>query len=234
MSTLPFFLSQEQPCDYLPGQKAQIVFLAPDMKTDTRLYSRLAEQGFRRSGDMIYRPHCKNCSACIPVRIPVERFRPNRSQRRTLRKNKELIVRPQPPTYADEHYALYKRYLRARHRDGSMANSNPDDYIRFLSSDWCHTKFYEFRLDRQLIAVAVVDQFDDALSAVYTFFEPALPERSLGTYAVLWQILQAQNLNLAWLYLGFWIRACEKMAYKSQFRPLEIYRDGKWISFPHL
>lgn len=229
---LSLYLSTDHPCSYLPGNTACSIFITPDQGLNAPIYSSLATQGFRRSGDLAYRPHCSQCHACIPVRVPVNQFRPNRSQRRTLQKNVDLVVSAHPPLYVEEHYLLFLRYIAARHDESEMLNSNPGDYIDFLASTWCETVFYEFRCAGELVAVAVVDWLHDAWSAVYTFYAPELPERSLGTYAVLWQLGEAQRQGLHWLYLGYWIKNCRKMAYKQRFRPLQAYHNGEWITLP--
>lgn len=218
-------------CSYLPGKLAQSLYVDNEASLDAVTYSRLAEQGFRRSGDLVYRPDCLKCKACVPVRIPVARFTPNRSQLRTLRDNRDVTVTPKPAVYAEEHYRLFCRYLDARHEEGGMANSSPEDYLGFLASEWSDTRFVEFRAQGQLLAVAVVDVLDGGLSAVYTFFDPQQTARGLGTLAVLWQIGEARRLGLEWVYLGFWIGDCRKMNYKERFRPLEALLDSEWRVF---
>lgn len=198
----------------------------------TRLYSMLIAYGFRRSGDLVYRPHCKACSACIPLRIPAARFRPDRSQRRTFRRNQDISVNHSPAEFNEEHFQLFKRYLCARHADGSMVHSSKEDYVRFLCSSWCKTTFAEFRIGHQLAAVSVIDQLNDAFSAVYTFFDTTISrQRSLGVFAVLWQIQEAQKQGLSNVYLGYWIKACGKMSYKDQYRPIEAYIDNRWRGY---
>ena len=194
-------------------------------------YSSLIARGFRRSGDMVYRPDCQHCSACKPVRIPVARFLPNRSQLRTLRLNADLTATPKPAEFAEEHYLLFKRYLAARHDDGGMADSTRQDYIEFVGSSWADTWFVEFRLQGTLVSVAVVDRLVNGLSAVYTFFDPSHAARGLGALAVLWQIGEAKRLRLDWLYLGYWIGACRKMNYKENYRPLEVMLVERWVAF---
>ncbi len=228
------YLSRPHPCDYLPNQCAQSLFLSADTGIDLGRYSALVAKGFRRSGRLVYRPHCPGCRACIPVRVPVGRFRPNRSQRRCWRKNRDLSVTARPAEFRREHYALYRRYLEARHGDGGMADSSPGDYTNFLLCDWCDTRFYEFRHRDTLLAVAVVDVLENALSAVYTFFDPEQSGRGLGTYAILWEIAAARRMGLRWLYLGYWIAQCGKMAYKNRFQPLEYFRGDHWHDRPPL
>ncbi len=231
MISIPLYLSVENDCEYLSGSKSRLVFVARDFPMTSDVYSQLAGKGLRRSGEMVYGPKCDHCSACIPVRIPVRDFSPSRSQRRALTKNADLSVSLQPPKFDRECFVLYSRYLEARHSDGSMAGSTPDDFVRFLSSPWSSTEFIEFRLSKKLVCVAVVDYLNNALSSVYTFFDPDCSNRSLGTFSILWQIQAAKERGLEWLYLGFWIQQCQKMAYKNLFRPIEAYQNGAWIPF---
>jgi arginine-tRNA-protein transferase len=231
MRHIQFFRGPGHPCSYLPNYIARSAYVDTQLELDTLTYSRLAEQGFRRSGDLVYRPHCIACEACVPVRIPVAEFTPDRSQRRTWHDNEDLTIIPKPAEYDDEHYRLFQRYLSARHEEGGMADSGPEDYIGFLGSRWSDTAFVEFRLGNKLLAVAVVDRLLDGLSAVYTFFDPGYPQRSLGTLAVLWQVSESRRLGLSWVYLGFWIEECRKMNYKKRFRPLEARLNGQWRRF---
>ncbi len=223
-----FYVTAPHPCDYLADETARMLFLPPDIDLSTTAYTDLVSRGFRRSGNLVYRPHCGTCSSCVPIRIPVEGFRPNRSQKRCLRKNQDLEVIPQPAAFRQEHFDLYKRYLHSRHAGGTMVDSTEEDYINFLTCNWCETVFYEFRYQRQLLAVAVTDMLETGLSAVYTYFDPQFQHRSLGTFAVLWQIEETARKHRPWLYLGYWIAQCPKMSYKIQYRPAEIYLNQKW------
>lgn len=223
---LPLLFTTEHDCSYLPGRQARSLVAAPESPMTTALYSRLVQHGFRRSGDRVYRPQCAACADCIPVRVLVRQFQPNRAQRRNLKANADLTATPLPAVFQPEHYALYERYLAWRHADGRMADTSPEDYREFLTNDWCNTRLVEFRAQGQLAAVAAVDRLTDGLSAVYTFYEPTMAKRGLGDYAVLWQIDQAQALDLEYLYLGYWIAACRKMAYKDRYRPFESLRPG--------
>ena len=157
MISVPLYLSVENDCEYLSGNKSRLMFVAKDFPMTSDVYSQLAAKGLRRSGEMVYGPKCDRCSACIPVRVPVRDFSPTRSQRRTLTKNADLSVSRQPPKFDGEYFVLYSLYLEARHSDGSMAGSTPDDFLRFLSSPWATTEFIEFRLSKKLVCVAVVD-----------------------------------------------------------------------------
>jgi arginyl-tRNA--protein-N-Asp/Glu arginylyltransferase len=228
MASIPLLITSPHACGYLPDQQAQSVFVAPSTELNNALYSILIGNGFRRSGDDVYRPHCPQCSQCVPVRIPVAQFKPNRNQKRCRQKNLHTTASIKPAVFEQAHYDLYLRYQHQRHADGHMANTTPDDYIRFLGSSWCDTRFVEFSIEGELAAVAIVDCVDNALSAVYTFFDPEFSGHSLGVYAVLWQIEYAKQLNLDWLYLGFWIADCSKMNYKNQYQPLEGFIDQQW------
>lgn len=225
---LGFFTTPPHDCGYLPGLRAVTLFVDPRMRPDTAAYSLLSQHGFRRSGGHLYRPKCPNCEACIPIRVPVADFKPRRAQRRNLRMNADITVTPREPVYDPLHFELYHRYLTSRHKGGGMENPDPDSYMDFLSTSWATTTFYEFRRGTELFAVAVVDHLDDALSAVYTFFDPAHPQRGLGRYAILKEIELARAMGLKWLYLGYWIAQCRKMSYKTEFMPHQYYRDGAW------
>lgn len=229
---LSFFLTPAHKCGYMPGREAVTIFVDPRIRPNIATYTMLSQHGFRRSGDHVYRPKCAACNACIPVRIPVAEFQPRRIQRRTLSANHDLTVIPKAPVFQTDHFQLYDRYLAARHPGGSMENPDPDAYLDFLTATWADTMFYEFRLGPRLLAVSVVDHLLDGLSAVYTFFEPTLPQRSLGRFAVLKQIELARALGLRWLYLGYWIEECRKMVYKTEYQPLEYYVEGRWQRTP--
>jgi arginine-tRNA-protein transferase len=231
------YLSMPHPCSYLPERTSTIVFVDPQCVLDEGLYGSFVRQGFRRSGDLVYRPYCQNCSACVPVRIPVHEFRPSRGQKRTWKKNRDIVVRAAAPEFSQEHFDLYRRYQSGRHYGSSMDDPDPQRYVSFLASRQAKTVFYELRAGSgagpdvnpdTLLAVAVVDILPDGLSAVYTFYEPDLPARGLGVYAILWQIAQTRHLGLPFLYLGYWIKETPKMAYKTQFRPLHALRNGRW------
>lgn len=229
---LGFFTTPPHRCGYLPGREAVTLFVDPRMRPDGPTYTLLSQHGFRRSGGHIYRPKCPSCEACIPIRLPVADFTPHRSHRRNLRINADISVNPREPIYDPLHFRLYYRYITARHAGGGMENPDPGSYMDFLTANWATTTFYEFRSGPDLFAVAVVDRLDDGLSAVYTFFDPSLPHRSLGRYAILQEIEIARNLGLKWLYLGYWIEECRKMSYKTDFTPYQYYVNGAWRDPP--
>jgi len=227
-ASLDLYISPEHPCSYLPGREARTVFVDPNLAMDQMLYTLLASHGFRRSGAHIYRPHCRECHACVPLRVPVRDFKPSRTQKRVLKRNADLIVTLKTAEFDAEHFALYGRYLAARHPGGGMDGESPDDYRQFLLSPWGRTTLMEMRLAGRLLAVAVTDELQDGLSAVYTFYEPEVETRSLGTYAVLMQIDEARRRRLSWVYLGYWISESRKMSYKARFRPFEALREDGW------
>lgn len=218
----------EHECSYLPERTARTVFVDPRHPLDSRQYALLARQGMRRSGPYVYQPNCPACRACKSLRVDARAFTPNRSQRRCLKRNTDLQVITRPPEYRDEHFRLYLYYLSRRHPGSGMDDPDPDRYMDFLVAGWANTRFHEIRLDGMLLGVAVTDRLPDGLSAVYTFFHPDYPGRSLGTWAILWQIEQARQAGLPWVYLGYWIAECAQMRYKTAFQPCEIHDGGRW------
>lgn len=231
---LALYLTAEHPCSYLEGLRARTLFVDPLARLETATYQALVDQGFRRSGSHVYRPACRGCARCVPVRIPVRDFRPDRSQRRNWERNApDLRLVDAPAAFDPTHFALYLRYLASRHPDGSMADdTSTESYRRFLVDPWGgETHFLELRLANRLVGVAVTDRLLHGLSAVYTFFDPELARRAPGTLAVLAQIEVARRLGLPYLYLGYWIGACRKMAYKDRFRPIEAWDGRVWRRF---
>lgn len=225
---LAFYATAPQVCSYLPGKAAVSVFADPNVNMSTELYSRLAEFGFRRSGQHVYIPKCPGCHACIPARNIANRFQASRSQRRIISRNQDITVSQIPARYSDEYFELYRHYLTQRHSGGGMDNPTPDSFMNFLTSSWSDTVFIEFRSKKILVAVSVMDRLVNALSAVYTFFDPSFARQSPGQYAILWMIREARRLNLTRVYLGFWIEDCQKMAYKTNFHPVELLQQQGW------
>jgi arginine-tRNA-protein transferase len=222
------FQTAEHRCGYYPDRLARDLVLDPADPALAGIYGNALAMGFRRSGAHVYRPACLGCSACRPVRIPVARFIPDRSQRRCLKRNSDLQLSVQPAARSEENFALYRRYLDSRHAGGGMDQPQASDFDAFLACAWSPTRFLEFRLGAQLLAVAVTDVLPNALSAVYTFFEPEQAGRSLGTFAILSQIEQARREGRAHLYLGFWLDGHPKMHYKRNFQPLETLVGKDW------
>jgi arginine-tRNA-protein transferase len=227
MQRIQLFLSTEHPCGYLPARESRNAYVDPSYPLSPARYGTLIEQGFRRSGDHVYRPHCALCKKCLAARVPVEDFRAHRSQKRCLMRNRDLNWHV-ATTLTDEHYALFQRYIGARHAGEGMDGDSPESFHTFLECSWGETQFWEFRLATKLICVAVVDVLPQGLSAVYTFFDPGFDERSLGTHAVLRQIEQARRLKLPYVYLGYWVEGSKKMDYKRRFQPLEVFDGNHW------
>ncbi len=225
---LKFFATQPHECSYLTDQEATTLFMDPDISLEQPLYSKLADLGFRRSGRHIYRPHCANCNSCIPARIPVRLFSRRRSQRKAWNKNQDLNVSQHKACFTEEYFELYASYINSCHKDGDMYPATKDQFTGFLvdSPELC--RFYEFRLEGQLIAVSVVDTLASGFSAIYTFYTPKLPGRSLGKFCILWLINETHNQGLEYFHMGYWIRHCRKMSYKIEYRPIELYVNQRW------
>lgn len=226
--SITLYSGPQHPCGYLPEHTACNWFIDPALALNPGLYSHLLARGFRRSGGFVYRPACPECSACIPVRIPVACFRPKRWATRNLRKNRDLVLSLRNHGISDAAFDLYRKYQRRRHPGGDMDYGNSLQVEGFLYCSWLERLTLEWHLDDRLVAVSILDEVPDALSAVYTFFDPDLTDRSLGTYAILNAIALARSRHHRWLYLGYWVEASRKMRYKARFRPLECYTGNQW------
>jgi arginine-tRNA-protein transferase len=226
--TIPCYISAPFDCGYLANHEARNLIIDPKLALSDTLLANLLNMGFRRSGGHIYRPRCEQCQQCISLRLPVNQFRPNRSQRRTWRKNQDLQHSISPAEHKEDQFKLYQDYISYCHPESSMNDSEQEDYLSFLTAPGITTRFHEFRLKGDLLAVAVTDHTPAGLSSVYTFYNPRHPRRSLGTFAILWQIHYAHQLGLPWVYLGYWIKDCAKMRYKSLFKPCDGYFANHW------
>jgi arginine-tRNA-protein transferase len=226
------YLSMPHPCSYLDGRLSTILFVDPQRLLDAGEYGAFVRQGFRRSGDLVYRPHCQGCSACVPVRVPVREFQGTRGQRRVWSRNHDIAVIEKPARFEQAHFELYRRYQAGRHPESGMNDADPQKYLGFLASRQVGTAFFELRAASRLLGVAVADLLPDGLSAVYTFYDPDLPARGLGVYAILWEIAETARRGLDYLYLGYWIAESPKMSYKTNYQPLEALHQGRWERLP--
>ena len=224
-----FYLTATRPCPYIEGHGERKIVSKLDGLDAGERYDTLSRGGFRRSQNFAYRPSCPACRACVPVRVVASEFAPDRGMRRILKVNRGL-TRAEPETRATlEQYHLFRRYLLTRHADGEMSNMTFADYREMVETSPIDTRIVEYReADGELVAACLIDVLDDGFSAVYSFFEPGLEKRSLGSFVVLDLIERCRALDLPYLYLGYWIAGNGKMAYKTRFRPLEALIPKGW------
>lgn len=232
-------------CSYLPGLQARSQVIDPATPMLPVLFQQLLHHGFRRSGDMIYRPACDHCQACLPLRVDVAGFAPDRSQRRAWKRHQSLSVNLRPLRFDAEHFALYQRYQQLRHQDQAGADETEqgdshDNYSNYLLCSPVESALAEFREPPgspeagRLRMVSLIDFQQDSLSAVYTFYDPDVAGSSYGVFNVLWQIRLCHQLHLPWLFLGYYIRDCRKMAYKRRYQPAQGLHQGEWLPLARL
>lgn len=237
--TLPiapqFYVTAPQPCPYLDGRMERKLFTALQGDRSEQLNDALSKQGFRRSQNVLYRPSCAECSACMSARIRVADFEPSRSQRRVMKRNTDLRRNPTSPWATEDQYALFRRYLDTRHADGGMADMDVFEFAAMIEETPIRTRVVEYSTtppegdtERPLTAVCLTDVLDDGLSMVYSFYEPDRIKDSLGIWLILDHIAIAREAGLPYVYLGYWVPGSRKMGYKSQFSALEIYKGGRW------
>ncbi len=228
-----FFSTPPMPCPYLSGQVERRLVTELVGRDANRLHENLSRAGFRRSHGIAYAPACPQCNACQALRVVIDEFTPSRSQRRVWRQNGDLDVTEKEPIATTEQYALFEAYQRSRHSDGDMARMDFFDYRALIEDTSVQTWVAEFRqADGRLVGACLTDVLNDGLSAVYSFFDPELAPRSLGTMMILWLIRRSRELGVPYAYLGFWIAESAKMAYKSAFRPAEIFTNEGWKQLP--
>ncbi|MHA7874744.1 arginyltransferase [Roseivivax sp.] len=234
--TLPlapqFYVTAPQPCPYLEGRMERKLFTALQGPQAERLNDSLSKQGFRRSQNVLYRPSCSECAACLSARIDVSKFAPSKSQRRTLKRNAHLLRRATSPWATEEQYGLFRRYLDTRHADGGMADMDIFEFAAMIEETPIRSRVIEYvdGADDHLTAVCLTDVLDDGLSMVYSFYEPDTPRQSLGGYMILDHIEIAREAKLPYVYLGYWVPGSPKMGYKRNFKGLEVFRDGGWVA----
>ncbi|WP_124087721.1 arginyltransferase [Pseudogemmobacter humi] len=247
--TLPiapqFYVTAPQPCPYLEGRMERKLFTALQGDHAQKLNDALSKQGFRRSQNVLYRPSCAECSACLSARIRVADFAPSRTQRRILKKNEDLVRNATSPWATEDQFHLFRRYLDHRHADGGMADMDIFEFAAMIEETPIRSRVIEYsrpcgtapppdprrrdEADRILTAVCLTDVFDDGLSMVYSFYDPDLTARSLGSHIILDHIAIAREAGLPYVYLGYWVPGSRKMGYKAGFDALEIYKGGQWV-----
>ncbi len=232
--TLPlapqFYVTAPQPCPYLEGRMERELFTALQGDNAEKLNDSLSQQGFRRSQNVLYRPSCAECSACLSARIDVSAFAPTKSQKRTTKRNADLERRATSPWATEDQYALFRDYLDSRHADGGMADMDVFEFAAMIEETPIRSRVVEYTCDTDstLMGVSLTDVLSDGLSMVYSFYAPGHERRSLGTYMILDHIKIAQEAGLPYVYLGYWVPGSQKMGYKSKFSGLEVYLGGHW------
>ena len=229
---LRFYVTGASPCPYLPGQIERKGFTHLTQDNPDALHDQLSRAGFRRSQGVAYRPACPTCNACRSVRVDAASFNPSKNQKRIIKANTDLVREPIEARANREHFRLLKSYLNSRHDGGGMSDMGYREFCAMVNDSPVQTLLFEYRIgqgdDAPLAAVSLTDVVRDGFSMVYTFFDPSLRQRSLGTYMILDHILHARELGLPHVYLGYWIKDSEKMDYKRRFKPLEVLDGGRW------
>lgn len=225
-----FFVTSPSPCPYLPGRQERKIFTELNGSHAAELNDALGRIGFRRSQSVAYRPSCAGCTACVSVRVVADQYRPNPSGRRLLRRLSDLNVQACRPWATDEQFQLLRRYLAARHPGGGMTTMDEGDYADMVEQSPVSTFVIEYRAaNGRLVGACITDQQADGLSMIYSFFDaddPTLP--GLGNYIIMDHILRARVARLPYVYLGYWVKGSERMAYKTRFRPIEVLGPDGW------
>ena len=232
---LRFFLTAPSPCPYLPAREERKVFTHLPLTDGAAINDALTAAGFRRSQNIAYRPACESCEACVSARIPANRYPFSRSERRVLDRNRDLVRHIVEAEATMEQFDLLRRYLTTRHADGGMAEMTWPDYVAMVEDTAVRTHLIEYRLPSpdggpgDLVACVLVDILGDGLSLVYSFYEPAMGKRSLGSFVILDHVVQARVAELGYVYLGYWVPGSSKMDYKARYRPIEVHKPGGWV-----
>ena len=228
-----FYVTAPQDCPYLENQVERKLFTALYGSNSRRLNNSLSKQGFRRSQNVLYRPSCSNCNACMSARIPCSEFKHSKSQKRILLRNEDIFRVINPPLATDPQYGLFKRYINLRHPNGGMSDMDANDFAAMIEETNVDSKIIEYYTDKngtlELVSFSLVDLLDDGISMVYSVFNPDFSERSLGTYMIVDHNVLALEMKLKFVYLGYWVKGSSKMDYKKRFNPLEVFSDDKWI-----
>ena len=228
-----FYVTAPQDCPYLKKQVERKLFTALYGSNSRRLNNSLSKQGFRRSQNVIYRPSCSNCNACMSARIPSEELQQSKSQKRIRIRNKDITRVVNPPLATDPQYDLFKRYINTRHPNGGMSDMDANDFTAMIEETNVESKIVEYYINKngtlELISFSLVDILDDGISMVYSVFDPDMKERSLGTYMIIDHNDLALEMKLRFVYLGYWVKGSSKMDYKIRFSPLELFTNDKWV-----
>jgi arginyl-tRNA--protein-N-Asp/Glu arginylyltransferase len=228
LEDVQFYVTTKYSCGYINGRDAQSLVATPYKNINSKNFNSLINKGFRRSGQYVYKPNCKDCTACIPIRILASSFIASRSQKRVKKYLDKLSVKLLPLTFDEEHYNLYVNYQNNRHRNNSESEDDIADYNDFLVKSNVNSKIVEFRLNNQLKMVTIIDIIDDGISAVYTFYDCSDLKLSLGTMSIIWLLDLCKKEKFSFLYLGYWIYESQKMKYKTNFKPYELMIEGVW------
>lgn len=225
-----FYVTAPQPCPYLAGRMERKLFTALQGENAQELNDALSRQGFRRSQNVLYRPSCTECSACLSARIDVSRFELSKSQKRILKRNGYLHRRATSPWATEEQFDLFRTYLDARHAEGGMADMDVFEFAAMIEETPIRSRVVEYNDSetRALTAVSLTDVLEDGVSMVYSFYRPELARQSLGTFLILDHIRIAQEAGLPYVYLGYWVPGSPKMGYKARFSGLEVFFGGQW------
>ena len=228
IKNIKVFSTNEHPCSYLPGREATTLFVDPNIEVTEQIYSQLNNLGFRRSGKHLYLPHCNNCQDCIATRVIVQEFQPGRRHRRVIKANSDIKIKTIDCIDNARFYDLYQRYISARHPEGDMHPPSREQYMQFIGNTSNFSTYLTMWVNGELLSVTVLDQLPEGYSAIYTFFDPTQDKRSLGVFSILTAIDLARQADFDYVYLGYWIRECQKMAYKIEYKPIELLINGRW------